>query len=469
LISFRTEIDMENVRVCDVVAAVNGKLLCGDPMTPVTGAAIDSRAVKAGDLFVPIIGERTDAHRFIPQVLDGGAAATLTSEHDSAADSRAWIKVDDTVKALQRLGAWYRSRLKLPFIGITGSVGKTTTREMVAAALSAGKKVYSTKGNSNGQIGLPLTLIGADSSFDVGVLEMGMSMPGEMPVIASIARVSAAIVTMIGVSHIENLGSRENICAEKLHITDGFGPGNTAILNGDEPMLAALKGKTAYRIVYFGHGANCDYRCESVASGPDGVSFTAVTPSGSIPVRLRVPGGHNVMNALAALAAADLFGVGLEAAAEALGNYQGMSRRLNIKRLDNGVTIIDDAYNASPESMKAAFDVLGGMKPENGGRKAMVLADMLELGSESPRFHYETGRSAAGIHADRYFLIGSLAKHMAEAISDEGGEARLFGNNEDAAAAVAEWMRPGDIILVKGSNGMKLGEVISSLEAIGRG
>lgn len=454
---------MENVSVRDIVDAVGGKLLCGDPSAAVTGAAIDSRAVKAGDIFVPIIGERTDAHRFIQQVLESGAAATFTSEHDEACDTHAWIRVDDTVKALQQLGAWYRDRLDMPFIGITGSVGKTTTREMVACALSAGKKVYSTKGNSNGQIGLPLTLIGMDYS-DIGVLEMGMSMPGEMPVIAGIAKVSAAIVTMIGVSHIENLGSRENICAEKLHITDGFGPDNTAILNGDEPMLTALKGKTPYRTVYFGHGEECDYRCMDVVSGAEGVSFVAVTPSGSFPVRLAVPGEHNVMNALAALAAADLFGVSLEAAIKALGSYHGMSRRLNIRKLANGITIIDDAYNASPESMKAAFDVLRDMKTENGGRKAMVLADMLELGSESPLFHEKTGKNAAKAHADKYFLIGTLAKHMADALCREGEDAQLFDGNKAAAEAIAGWMRPGDVILVKGSNGMKLVEVISCLE-----
>ena len=456
---------MENVRVKDIVAAVGGRLLCGDPETLVMGAAIDSRAVKAGDIFVPIIGERTDAHRFIKQVLENGAAATFTSEHDEVSDSHAWIRVDDTVKALQQLGAWYRTRLDMPFIGITGSVGKTTTREMVAAALSAGKRVYSTKGNSNGQIGLPLTLIGADPSYDIGVLEMGMSMPGEMPVIARIAGASAAIITMIGVSHIENLGSRENICAEKLHITDGFGEDNTAIFNGDEPMLEALKGKTPYRILYFGHGEECDYRCESVESDAEGVSFVAVTPSGKLNVRLRVPGEHNVMNALAALAAADLFGVSLESAAEALGSYQGMSRRLNIRKLDNGVTIIDDAYNASPESMKAAFGVLDSMKPADGGRKAMVLADMLELGEDSPCFHTETGENAAKVHADRYFLIGSLAEYMEKAITQAGESAELFEGNKAAAKAISRWMRPGDIILVKGSNGMKLGEVISFMES----
>ncbi len=451
---------MEHVTVADIVQAVGGRLLCGDPETPVRHISIDSRHMEGDDLFVPIIGARVDAHRFIEGAFAAGAVATFTSEEDAREDTRPWIRVEDTVRALQDLGAWYRQFLKMPVVGITGSVGKTTTREMVTAALSARLAVTGTTGNSNGQLGVPIMVCQADLSAGAAVLEMGVSEPGEMPRIARVARPDVAVVTNIGVSHIENLGSREGICREKMQITGNFGPENVAVLNGDEPLLAAYRGNTRFRTVFYGMGPENDYRAEQLRLEDGHTRFTAVTPQGSLEVSLQVPGQHNVMNALAALAAAGQLGIPAQEAAEKLAQYGGFARRLQIFP-QNGVTIIDDSYNASPESMRAALQVLSDQRAE--GRRAAVLADMKELGPDSPAFHRQVGEFAAQCPVDRFFLVGDLVRHLGEALEAAGKTVEYFPGNPEAAAAVKAWMLPGDVILFKGSNSMRLGEIIQEL------
>lgn len=451
---------MEKITVLDIAEAAGGRLLCGRPDTPVRNISIDSRKMKGEDLFVPIIGAKVDAHRFIEGAFSAGAAATFTSEHETKEDSRPYIYVEDTVKALQALGAAYRKRLRMPVIGITGSVGKTTTREMVTAALSAGRKVTGTSGNSNGQLGVPISICEADLAAEAAVFEMGMSEPGEMPKIAAVARPDLAVVTNIGVSHIENLGSREGICREKMHITDGFGPENTAVLNGEEPLLTAFRGKTVFRTVYYGTGPDNDYRAEDVRVENGRTCFTVKTPKEMISLSLGVPGLHNVMNALAALAVADVLGVPLALAAGKLSEFSGFARRLQIVDR-NGLTLIDDSYNASPESMRAALQVLS--TTETAGRRGAVLADMLELGPDSPKFHGQVGEFAAGCPVDQYFLIGAQIRFLGEALEKAGKPVLYFTDNVTAAAAVKDWAKPGDTVLFKGSNGMKLGEVLKEL------
>ncbi len=234
---------MENITVKEIVAATGGRLLCGNETQKIAHLSIDSRTMKGNDLFVPLIGEKVDAHRFIEQAFGAGAVAVLTSEHDTAEDAEhAWIRVADTKKALQDIGRYYRSRLSLPLVGITGSVGKTTTREMVAAALSAKYQVYKTpKFQQPG--GVPITLSEITLADEIGVLELGMSMPGELTVIAKIAQVDMAVITNVGITHIEQLGSQENIYHEKLTIQDGLKDGGILFLNGDDPLLKDTKAK----------------------------------------------------------------------------------------------------------------------------------------------------------------------------------------------------------------------------------
>lgn len=455
---------MEQMTVRDVVSATGGRLLCGDGDTPLIHISINSQAMEGSDLFVPLIGAKVDAHRFIGQAFENGAAATLTSEHDSMEDDRPWIHVEDTKKALQDIGAYYRRRFTLPLVGITGSVGKTTTREMIATALSAGFHVYKTKKNLNSQVGVPITLCGITSKDEIGVLELGMSEPGELTVIARIAAVDMAVITNVGVTHIEQLGSQENIFREKMTIQDGLKDGGVLLLNGDDELLKTARAKDGCRTVYFGSGENCDYRCVDVRTQDGYPAFTAVHGKKRVPVRLGIMGRHNVLNALVALAVADLNGLPMEDAAEKLEEFHGFQNRQQIYE-NHGVTIIDDTYNASPASMEAGLEVLNSMG--NAARRIAVLADMKELGPQAADFHRSIGHYIAAHPVDMVFLLGELASEIERGILESGGSCacyRFDGDDRDGLKAkLAEVLSAGDCVLLKGSNSMNLGEVAAHL------
>lgn len=448
---------MEQMTVKEILEATGGVLLCGDETVPLVHISIDSKSIRGGELFVPLIGERVDAHRFIGQAFQAGAAAVLTSEHDVMEDEHPWIRVRDTQKALQAIGSYYRNRLTLPLVGITGSVGKTTTREMVACALSAGKKVYKTPGNKNSQVGVPLTLSEITSEDEIGVLELGMSMPGELTVIARIARVDMALITNVGVTHIEQMGSRENIYREKLTIQDGLKEGGVLLLNGDDPLLRNTRAREGCRTVYFGTGDHCDYRAEDIQLQKGCPEFTAVCGEKRVPVRLQVMGRHQISNAMAALAVADLYGIPLEGAAVKLGEYQGFEGRQQVYRR-NGVTLIDDSYNASPVSMLAALQVLETMEPAK--RRIAVLADMKELGPEAACYHREIGEWLKSHPVDVLLTLGELSREIESPNTCLHFEA---GDLDGLYRKLTELLRPGDCVLLKGSNSMKLGEVVSRL------
>ena len=455
---------MEQITVKDIIKATGGRLLCGDGDMPLIHISIDSRTMKGQDLFVPLVGEKVDAHRFIEQAFSAGAAATLTSEHDAMEDSHPWIRVEDTKKALQDVGDYYRERLSLPLVGITGSVGKTTTREMIAAALSAGYRVYKTPGNSNSQVGVPITLSEITSGDEIGVLELGMSMPGELTVIAKLARVDMAVITNVGITHIEQLGSRENIYREKMTIQDGLKDGGVLFLNGDDPMLKETKAKEGCRTVYYGTGDNSSYRAEDIRIEDGFPVFTAVCKEARIPVRLRIMGRHNVLNAMVALAVADENGVPLEAAARKLEEFTGFQNRQQIYERD-GVTIIDDTYNASPVSMKAGLEVLDSMKKAK--RRIAVLADMKELGPDAPRFHREIGQWMAGHPVEVLFTLGELALEIEAGLRESDSRCECFHfeveDREGLYQRLFSVLKPGDCVLLKGSNSMKLGEIAARL------
>lgn len=468
---------MQDVTVKDLAAACGGAVLCGDENAPVEHISLDSRTMEGNDLFVPLIGEKVDAHRFISQAFANGAVATLTSEHGNEKDGEksevpadetgrigyggAWIGVKDTRLALQDIGRWYRKRLTLPLIGITGSVGKTTTKEMMAAALAGGLRVYKTRGSRNSQVGVPITISDIDRKDQIGVIELGMSEPGELIVIARMAQVDMAVITNIGVAHIEQLGSQENIFREKMTIQDGLKTGGILLLNGDDPWLRTAAARKDCRIVYYGTGENCDYRAEDIHTEKGYPVFTAVCRGRRVLVRLKVMGGHQILNAMAALAAADIYGVPLEAAAAGLGGYAGMKGRQQVHHAD-GITVIDDSYNANPVSMKGAVDILSSV--EDVERRIAVLADMKELGEGSVRFHRRLGEYLAEKPVDVLVTYGTLAKEIkAGAVGRKGPERLTVRHYEESEKAdmmkwLAEFLKPGDCVLFKGSNSMKLGE-----------
>jgi len=385
------------------------------------------------------------------------------------------VLVDSTRKGLQDIGAFYRKRLDLPIVAVTGSVGKTSTREMISAALAPGYEVFCARGNYNGQLGVPMTLGEIGRGYTAAVIEMGMSLPGEMEIISRIARVDVAVFTNIGVSHIENLGSRDRICMEKLHITDGMPEDGLLVLNGDDDMLRKYAAELPFRKVWYGLGETNGYRAENVRTEDNRAAFSIAYRDGRdggaekrIPVKLSVPGIHNVQNCLAAVCAAAELGIPVEKAVEAVEAFHGFTRRLELKEA-RGIRIIDDSYNASPDSMKAALQVLCSM--EGTGKKIAVLADMWELGEDSPLFHRQVGAYGASLGIGCFYLVGERARDIGAGVKEAAPEAEVlyFDNNADAADAINRNCREGDILLLKGSNGMHLGEILEAVEAWGGG
>ena len=455
---------MEHVTIADVVACTNGALLAGNPETVLSGICIDSRAVEPDCLFVPIVGEKVDAHRFLADVLNKGAAASLTSREDTEipTDGKALIKVSDTLDALHAIGKLCRSRIPVPAVGVTGSVGKTTTREMIATALSAGKKVFRTSKNYNSRIGVPITMSLMNPDDDIAVLELGMNVPGELGSISRLAKLAMAVVTNVGVAHIEFYGTQEKICEEKLTITTGLEPGGIVFLNGDDPLLYAKKDSLDFPVVLYGLQEHNDYRAEDVQVRQKGTTFVMVHGETRIPVTLSVPGAHNVGNALAALAVADHVGVDLVAAAKALEQFGGFQNRLQMYQT-GGYTIIDDTYNASPDSMKSGLTVLCDM--ECSGRRIAVLGDMFELGSRAPEFHYEVGAFAAKKPLTKLYTVGTNAKEIDRAVTDAKATFPVehFETVEGVIEVLKKELLPGDILYLKASNGMKLKTITAAL------
>lgn len=473
---------MYDITVKELAEGTGGRLLMGEIKQPVGNISLDSRHMKGDDLFVPIIGERADAHNFICQAIGNGAAAVLTSRHHSASEVKAeieaqtkgdtslrdrclqaaWIQVEDTKKGLQALGSFLRERIRIPLVGITGSVGKTTTREMIGAALGAGFQVYKTPGNSNSQVGVPITLSEIPREAGIGVIELGMSEPGEMTRIASIARADSAVMTNIGVTHIEQLGSQENILREKLHIQDGMPEDGCLFLNGDDPMLRQAAGELKRPVCLYGLSEGCDVRGVELETEEGYPVFTAVVRGEQVRVRLRVMGNHMVSNALAALAVAAYYKVPLSQASRALEAFEGYRGRQQVFEA-GGITVLDDSYNASPVSMKAGLEVLRTMAGER--RSVAVLGDMKELGPESGAFHREIGAFIGSHPVDQTVLLGELAGEIGRGIKESGiiekgltGHPVYCHSLDEVNQWLKEHLKEGDCVLFKGSNSMRLSQ-----------
>ena len=414
------------------------------------GVENDSRKILRGQLFVALKAAR-DGHDFIGKALEAGAAAALGERQLPGVPM---IVVPDSLAALQEIAAGWRSTLTgTRFIALTGSVGKTTTKEMTAAACSAVFKTQWTRQNFNNEIGVPRTLLDLEPSTQAAVVEMGMNHAGELSRLTRLARPDIAVITNIGTMHIENLGSREAICRAKLEILEALAPDGTAVLHGDEELLR--NNPPACRTLWFGLGEDNDLRAENIRLTPAGSSFTAVGLGRRVEVTLPAPGKHNVVNALAALLTAHCAGVPLEDGARALGSFVNTGDRLRTYGQD-GFTVVADCYNAGPESMQAAFHVLRDIPAE--GRRIAVLGDMLELGDFAPAAHRTVGVQAAEA-ADLILAYGPLSRELADAA---GEKARHFDTRETLLAALKEIAKPGDVLLFKASHGMHLEQVLDS-------
>ncbi|AWB46978.1 UDP-N-acetylmuramoyl-tripeptide--D-alanyl-D-alanine ligase [Paenibacillus sp. CAA11] len=440
-----------------------------DAAIMIQGVTTDSR--KPGDrcLFIPLVGERFDGHDYTEEVLRSGAAASLWQRDHGTPPAGPVILVEDTLVALQKLAAGYLRESGARVIGITGSNGKTTTKDMVTSLLSTTYKVHKTEGNFNNHIGLPLTLLSMPEQSDFVVLEMGMSARGEIRLLSELAHPETAIITNIGESHLEQLGSREEIARAKTEIAAGMPAGGLLLYNGDEPLIPAvldepstvkpegLNGST------FGLGEGCSIHPTGMMFHTEGTIFTDNTSTDSQPFKLPLLGKHNVLNALGAIACARHYGISEENLRLGLEKLKLTGMRIELIEGVSGITILNDAYNASPTSMKAALEVLGSMK---GFRKKIaVLGDMLELGKDEIEMHRNIGRSLTPQTVDLLFVYGQLGAAIAEGASEvlPAASVAAYNNKSELIEDLSTRLHPKDVVLVKASRGMRLEEVVEAV------
>lgn len=454
---------MENITVKDIVEMTDGVLMCGDENTLVTDICINSKEIKEGDLFIPIIGERVDAHRFIESALEKGAA-TLTSRHnDVVVADKPYIRVNNTVDALQHIGAAIRKQITIPVIAVTGSVGKTTTREMITKALSCDKKTFHTEKNLNSQIGVPITLSRMSKEDEIAVLELGISEEGQMDILSEMVKPDMAVVTTIGVAHIEFMKTQENIRKQKLSIVHFMKEGGTLFLNGDDKLLRNAKEteELTCRTLFYGTEDWCDYYAKDIVYHDSYTTFTCVHGKEEVPVKLNTLGRHNVGNCVVALAVANENGISMSEAAAGFTEFEGQRQR--VIPLDNKFTMIDDTYNASPDSMKASIQVLCDMPCR--GRRVAVLGDMFELGENEVRYHREIGEFLLDKPVDEVVVMGELSQNIKQILEESESriKAYTFSDNEEAAIYLMATLKPEDLVLIKASNGMNLKEIVNIL------
>ena len=443
----------------EIAQAVDG-ILTGNGDTVITDIQYDSRAVKEGTLFAAIKGEKVDGHQFIENCFAKGAAAVFTENDVPENSTDCYIKVENTRLALQKLAAYYRNKQNIRLIGITGSVGKTSTKEMIAAGLSKGFDVMKTQGNKNSQIGLPMTMFEIEEHNEVAVIEMGMSEFGEMDRLADVARPSIAVMTNIGVAHIENLGTQENILKEKFRITKYFDKDGVLFLNGDDKLLRTLYGKQIFKTVTFGLDKANDYYAENII--PEGFHTKFVCCFYGNKVLLEIPalGEHSVKNALAAFAVGKHLGLDEKTIQEGLLTYQNAPMRQQIHEMKDFI-LIDDSYNSSPDAAKVSLNVL---KSVGKGRTIAVLADMLELGEKAESEHFGVGKHLAEIGIDTLLTIGEISKNTAKGAKENGCKNVFsFENNSLAYEYLAKIIEKDCTVLVKGSRGMHTDEIVKKV------
>lgn len=457
---------MTRFKTEDILKATGGYLIQAGPKA-FSGITTDSRKAGRGELFIPLVGERFDGHEFIPSAFENGAAGCLTGSGRSvsAPDGRAILEVRDTLQALQDIASFVRStRSGLQVIGVTGTNGKTTTKEMLASILERQGPVLKNEGNLNNEIGVPLTLLRFEKEHWAAVVEMGMSGFGEIARLAEIARPTIGVITNIGPGHLEKLGSMEGVAKAKGELVIGLPEDGIPVLNADDPYLQRLIEREAGRAVTFGLDPGATVTACNVTESGGVVSFRIKTPEGEADVRLPVMGTHNVYNALAAAAAARCAGMSLADIVAGIEGFRPAKMRMEVVEID-GAHIINDAYNANPASMAAALTALAGVKD---GRRIAVLGDMLELGQTAAKSHYDAGRLAGVGGLSCLIVMGGYAAETARGALDSGMESDrviVAAGPDEAAMSLSERLRRDDTVLVKGSRSMKMERVIELLRS----
>ena len=451
-----------------IAEAAGGRLVSGSRQATAAGLSIDSRTIKPGDLYIAIRGERLDGHAFVGDALKAGAAGLLVSD-EAAAPAEAdgfVVVVADTLAALQALGREIRRRSAALVVAITGSAGKTTTKELTAALLETKFDVFRNRGNLNNHIGLPLSLAELRSGPDVAVVELGMNHKGEISTLVGLAEPEIRVWTNVGNAHIGFFASRDEIADAKAEILERARATDLLVANADDAAVMARAATFQGRVVTFGLSESAAVRAIDVRSrGIDGTDATVVTPVGTFDIRLPLVGAGNLMNMLAAIAVAIELDVPIAGIAAKIGTLAPAAKRGEVIRLANGVTLIDDSYNSSPAAL---LQSLAALESSAASRRAAVLGEMLELGDHAVTLHEECGRAAAGARLAWLVTVGGApARAMAGAAVDAGMPAAAVThvpNADDAAREAASRVRPGDAVLIKGSRGIGVDRVVARLK-----
>lgn len=455
---------MENYTLHELVNAVQGEFLSGNPHALIKDLSTDGRALRKGDYFIALTGKKFDGHDYLKQAVEKGAAGIIVSRHDidmgnPFPDFPAIVRVPDTLKALGDIAHSYRMKFNLPLIGLTGSNGKTTTKEMLASILRLHGPTLSTTGNLNNQIGLPLTLLKLSSEHRYAVIEMGTSWPGEIQRLAGIASPSIGIVTNIGLAHLENFKSQEGVLEEKTSLFRALPDDGCAIVNVDDPFLRRFLASLEKPAVTYGLAGDAQVQAKNINLWPEYPSFDLCIGTQSTRVTLPVYGKFNIYNALAAAAAAWRLGIDMEDIRKGLEGFPAPKMRMEVHRLVSGVTVINDAYNANPTSVRESVQSM--VNTFSDREKIVVLGDMLELGVQAEAEHFKLGEFLASQPLNRIYLYGPLMAKALQAIHHPS--AKHFTRKEALEEDLKQSLPQGAVVLFKASRGMALEEVANKL------
>lgn len=442
----------------EIIEATNGRLLSGNLDDDITSFTQDTRKIKEGDMYIPLIGENNDGHNYIRHAFLNGASSIITSKKVNYPDKNV-ILVDDTMKAMTDMATYLRKHRNVKVVGITGSVGKTSTKDMIYSVVSTKYKTLKTLGNYNNHIGLPLTILRYQDE-EVMILEMGMNHLGEIEHLTHIACPDVAAITNVGTAHIGELGSRENILKAKMEIVEGLNEQGTLVINDDNDMLHTVDGN-GYSLIRVGFNERCDLKAFHVDLQLEESYFDVEYQGQIYHVHVPVSGEHFVYNALIAIAIGLTLGIDMNLCIQGVENFELTKNRMDIIALKDGIKVIDGTYNANLDSMKSSLDVLSQYK----NRKIAILADMLELGEYEQSLHEEVGKYVVDKKIDELLCVGNASSYIVQKAQSLGlVHAYHFDDNESLIEYLDELLEPEDILLVKGSNGMHLKEVVEHLK-----
>ena len=471
---------MKEVFARDVAKICDGQIIMGKEEEVLKEFMQDTRKIKEGDVYIGFKGERNDGNLMYEKAFENGAKVCILEKNSlqhegqdeklkelqTKYNDRTIILVNDTKTAIQKIASYKRSLYDIPVIGITGSVGKTSTKDIIASVMARKFKVLKTQGNQNNQIGLPLTVLKLTEENDAMVVEMGMNMPGEISNLSKIANPTVAVITNVGTAHIGNLGSRENILKAKLEILDGLRSGGTLIINNDNDMLhkwnEERKGSN-FKVITFGMENKSDIMPYDIVLSENGSTYKIDIDGKTYQVNVSVGGNHFVLNSLCAIAIGRIFQIDMQDILKGIASFELTKRRMQVEKNKAGVTIINDCYNANYDSMKAAIEYLGKI---NAGKKIAVLGDMLELGEFSDELHEKVGEEIARNKINVLITVGDLAKNIAKKAKEQGLDSEnIFEceKNSEAVEMIKQIAKKGDAVLLKASNGMNFQEIFDAI------